>query len=593
MSQAKREEWAIYVTVFTCGTCLMCLEIAGSRVLAPFFGSTIFVWGSLIGVFMAALSCGYYLGGKLSDLKPQLRVLLGLAAGAGLFIIVLPTFEMGVCHAIQRARWGPRMGPLASSVVLFLVPSVLLGMVSPFAIRLCAKELAGVGNVAGRLYALSTVGSIAGTIGTAFWLIPALGTQKIIFALGGVLVFVACASFIFSAGWRGRMREGAAATVAVLALAALAFGWMAALPAAAVAAVCAYLARARFRETAAAAAVTLLLGSASYPAGPGAVLTEPWEEDTPHTLIDWKDSAYHLILVTEQDREMPDGTRRKRRLLRFNDRVESAIYIDREGEGRSLSYDDFESAVGYTYLLHLARVFNRDARSVLFVGMGGGVAPTEFASRYGMDVEIVEIDPEVERFARDYFHLHPEVKVTIEDGREYLRRSDKTFDVIVLDAYSSGGQIPFHLTTVEFLRLVRSRLNAGGIVVSNLISALEGKMSGIYRAEYKTFHAAGFENVYTFPKTKEDRGRGTGRVYRHRAINIIVVATQEEERLSKKDIVLRADELVAKGEAIAKLGSLARDYRAQSPRPGEVLARMGDVPVLTDDYAPVETLYFE
>jgi len=319
------------------------------------------------------------------------------------------------------------------------------------------------------------------------------------------------------------------------------------------------------------------------------VLTEPWEEErgTPHSLVAWKDSAYHLILVTEQDHKQGEGEPRKRRLLRFNDRVESAIYIDKERAGE-LSYDDFESAVGYTSLLHLAKVFNREAKSALFVGMGGGVVPTEFVVHYGMDVQIVEIDPEVERFARKYFHLHPDAKVAVEDGREYLRRTEKKYDVIVLDAYSSGGQIPFHLTTVEFLTLVGERLNPGGVVVSNLISALEGEMSGIYRSEKRTFYAAGFKNLYTFPKAREDYGRGTQRVYRHRAINIIVVATREERRLPKEEIVLRAEELVAGGARIANLASLARDYRREEPA-----LKQDDALVLTDDYAPVETLYFE
>ncbi len=593
MNRAKRDEWAIYVAVFACGTALMCLEITGSRVLAPFFGSTIFVWGSLIGVFMAALAGGYYLGGRLSDLKPDLRVLLALVAAAGLFILVMPAFEVGVCHSIQRARWGPRAGPLAASVVLFLVPSVLLGMVSPFAIRLSAKELAGVGNVAGRLYALSTVGSIVGTIGAAFWLIPALGTRQIVYGLGGVLVFMACAALIFSAGWKGRRRtEAVAGMIAILALGALAFGWTAALPASLLAAVCARLGRDRFREAAAASCVALVVGSMAYPVGPGAILTGAWEEKTPHTLVEWKDSTYHLILVTEQDHETREGRTRKRRLLRFNDRVESAIYIDKERNGE-LSYEDFESAVGYTSLLHLAKAFRPEAKNALFVGMGGGVVPTQFVAQYGMDVEIAEIDPAVEYFARKYFHLHPDVKVTIEDGREYLRRTKRKFDVIVLDAYSSGGQIPFHLTTVEFLKCVMAHLNPRGVVVSNLISALEGEQSGVYRAEYRTFYAAGFKNVYTFPKVKEDPGRGTTRVYRRRLINIIVVATQDERRLSKNDIVLKAEELVAGGAAIANLAELAADYRPQRYRPEEVVARMDDVPILTDDYAPVETLYFE
>ncbi|MHC4247544.1 MAG: fused MFS/spermidine synthase [Planctomycetota bacterium] len=165
------EAVALYAVVFICGAVLMSAEIVGSRVLAPYFGSAIFVWGSLIGVVMLALAVGYYVGGRLADRYPAFPVLCGIVAAAGLFLLIMPAFSNAVCGAIEVTFTGPRSGPLLASVVLYLVPGVLLAMVSPFAVRLSARDLSSLGNVTGRLYALSTGGSIVGTLGTAFVLL--------------------------------------------------------------------------------------------------------------------------------------------------------------------------------------------------------------------------------------------------------------------------------------------------------------------------------------------------------------------------------------------------------------------------------------
>jgi spermidine synthase len=183
--------WLVRLVVFVCGAVLMALEIVGSRVLAPSFGNSIFVWGSLIGVFLAALSAGYWAGGLLADRMPRVQVLGGLIAGAALLICGLPFVYPAVNAAIVAADLGPRAGPLVASAVLFFLPSVLLGAVSPFAVRLQARALVSVGATAGLLYAISTAGSIAGTLVTAFFLIAWLGVARIVYGLGLTLLLLA------------------------------------------------------------------------------------------------------------------------------------------------------------------------------------------------------------------------------------------------------------------------------------------------------------------------------------------------------------------------------------------------------------------
>jgi len=142
--------------IFVSGAVLMALEIAGSRVLAPFFGSSVFVWGSLIGIFLGAMSGGYWLGGWLSERWPRQVLLNALLAAAGAFTLLLPLWAAPLCQALAGGPegWvdlGPRLGPLTAALILFALPSLLMGVASPFAVRLLAPDLQRVGAVAGRL----------------------------------------------------------------------------------------------------------------------------------------------------------------------------------------------------------------------------------------------------------------------------------------------------------------------------------------------------------------------------------------------------------------------------------------------------------
>src|SRR5918995_1406390 len=176
------------IIVFISGAVLMGLEIVGSRVLAPYFGSSIFVWGSLISVVLAALSIGYYWGGWLSVREPSYSRLLTLLLIPGILIFFLPFIYPTVNEWVAGVDFGTRLNPLIASTIYFLLPGVFLGTISPYVIRLAATQLNTVGSTAGTLYAVSTAGSIFGTLLTAFYLIPVLGVSNIIHCLGIMLV---------------------------------------------------------------------------------------------------------------------------------------------------------------------------------------------------------------------------------------------------------------------------------------------------------------------------------------------------------------------------------------------------------------------
>jgi spermidine synthase len=269
-----------------------------------------------------------------------------------------------------------------------------------------------------------------------------------------------------------------------------------------------------------------------------------------------KDSAYHSIAVVEDQND---------RYLRFDSSFQSAMNLD----------DPFVTPFDYVAYLSLAFAYRPEAANALYVGLGGGSAPKR-AWRDFPDVQVqaVELDPEVVEVARRWFALpqDPRLAVEVEDGRTYLQRNERRWDVIVLDAYYSDA-LPFHLTTQEFLELVRDRLAPGGVVVANVIGAVEGENSKLFRAFYRTYRSV-FPSVAVHPVSF----RGDAAAIR----NIIVVAG--DGALPSRDFLSeRWAEVEAEHRQVPDLTeAIGGRY--------EKLVPTRDVPVLTDDYAPTDAL---
>lgn len=189
------------LAAFVSGAVLLGLEIAASRVLAPAYGSSVQVWGSLLGVFLAGLSLGYALGGRWADRSPTARAFAAVQILAAASVAAVPFLAPPALAALFR------FGPLAGASTLFLLPSVLLGAVTPFAVRLEAGDASTAGRTAGRLYAVGTLGSIAGALGVAFVLLDRFGVRAILFQLAAVQAALGAASCV---PWKGR---GAAAAL--------------------------------------------------------------------------------------------------------------------------------------------------------------------------------------------------------------------------------------------------------------------------------------------------------------------------------------------------------------------------------------------
>ncbi|MGD9020449.1 MAG: fused MFS/spermidine synthase, partial [Lysobacterales bacterium] len=187
--------WALLLTVFFTGASVLVIELIGTRVLAPFFGSGIYTWSALIAVTLAALALGYSIGGKLADRSPQASILFYLCLAAGAWTIVTPWLAtLALPYLVPGAEI--RIVVLASSLLLFFPNLFVLGMACPFAIRLFSRDREASGSTSGRVFAFSTLGSLLAALITGFILVPSYGVLNILTACGGALMLLALFGFL-------------------------------------------------------------------------------------------------------------------------------------------------------------------------------------------------------------------------------------------------------------------------------------------------------------------------------------------------------------------------------------------------------------
>lgn len=189
----KIHKYTLEIAVFICGAVVMIFELVGSRVLGPYFGTSIFVWTSLIGIILGSLSLGYYLGGKLSDKKPSFEILSLIIFLSAVFILVTIFSKKFLLNFLQISIPNIKISSVIASVLLFAPTSILLGMISPYVAKLKLENLNTSWSTIWNLYAISTTGSIVGTFLSGFYLIPYFGTDKLLIILTITLIW---ASFL-------------------------------------------------------------------------------------------------------------------------------------------------------------------------------------------------------------------------------------------------------------------------------------------------------------------------------------------------------------------------------------------------------------
>jgi spermidine synthase len=529
--------FAFGAAAFMAGAVLLSVEIVASRVLAPFFGNSLFVWGALIGVVLTGLSIGYWAGGALADRAPTPLLMVGSMGLGALSVLAIPLIDEPVLEAIVDWDPGPRADPLLAAVALFGLPSVILASVTPIAVRLLARSVATLGRTAGRLFAVSTAGSIAGTFATAFWLVPELGIDQL-------LAFDAAALFLAVALFAASQRLVVPGAVALLALAGSTAGALALAP----------------EQGGTLSAAAARNWSPLYRLQSERGRSAPLAVEAGLKVVYRKETRYHRLAVTD------DGDSR---YLRFDSSFQSGMYLG----------DPFRTRFAYTDYFDLGLAYRPGSRRLLFIGLGGGSAPKRMWRDFPeLDIQVAELDPDVVTVARRFFRLpdSPRLRVTAEDGRRYLARHDERWDLIAIDAFYSDA-IPFHLATREFLELARSRLAPGGVIVTNTIGALRGQGSQLFRSLYRTYGSV-FPTVVVHPVM--ERGDGEDSI-----LNIMLVATEgaapPERFLAERWRGIRAEHPRAP-DLTRAIGN-----RRLGPLP------VADVPVLTDDYAPTDALLLD
>ncbi len=478
---------------FLAAACVLVLEIAAGRLLAPYVGVSLTTYTGIIGAILAGIALGAWVGGRAADTFGPER-LLG------------PSFVLGGVAAIAAV---PIVGSLGGAdlgdgfvaivtlaTVGFVAPAAILSAVAPMLVRATLTDLATSGTIVGRLSAIGTVGAITGTFLTGFVLLGLVPTRLLIVTVGGLLVLVGLTLSV-------ALRGGGGPRTGVLALAAVLMGGLAL-------------------------------------AGPSPCDAE---------------SAYYCIAV-EEDPSNADG-----RVLVL-DRLTHA-YVDL-GDSTNLEFGyvrRFADVVG-PYLDELDGPVE-----VLHVGGGGFTFPRYLeATRPGIRSTVLELDPKVLAVAREELGFTPSesIDVIVGDARLSIERlPDDSADLVVGDAFG-GLAVPWHLTTAEFLQQVERVLRPGGMYVMNLI---DYPPLGFVRAEAVTADRA-FEHVAVLSGRATLDGEGGG--------NVVLVASEQPLDVAAVTARIEAWGEGGSTEIISDRGALA--------------AFIGDAPVLTDDYAPVDQL---
>lgn len=177
---------------FASGFCIMTIEMLGARILSPYFGGSLSVWGSIITIFMLALALGYLFGGRLSTRNPSPVTFAVFFIAAGFFSLPIILFADPIMQPIFLAIEDPRYGSLFAAIFLFFIPTSILGMISPYAVRLMVSSHEHSGHMAGLLYFVSTIGSAAGTLGTSFYFVLWFEVNQILWTTTAILVLAGC-----------------------------------------------------------------------------------------------------------------------------------------------------------------------------------------------------------------------------------------------------------------------------------------------------------------------------------------------------------------------------------------------------------------
>ncbi len=452
----------LYLAVFTSGMTTLAVEMLASRLLGSVFGTSNLVWANVIGLMLLYLTVGYFVGGRWADRSPHFSTFYRILVWGAFLSAVIPLVSRPVLSAAATAfsnfDGALSIASFASVLVLFAIPITLLGTVSPFAIRLTVADAQSVGKTAGRLYAISTLGSLVGTFLPVVILLPELGTFQTFLLFAGVLFVVALIGLYRVEGTRALRWLWMPVVIAVLSL-------------------------------------FVLNGSPLRAAAEGAQLL--YEDE----------SAYNYIQVQE------DNAGNRYLYLNEGQGIHSQWNATQYAYGRT--WDFFLTAPYFN-----ADTQPEDVESLALIGLAAGTIARQYTHVYGdIPIDGIEIDPAIVEAGARYFDMNseamPNLNVIVEDGRYALNQLERRYSVIGIDAYRPP-YIPWHLTTVEFFTEVRHRLTDNGVVAINvgrtdtdrrLIDALTATLLQVYPSVHAMDVPYSFNTILVAtqqPTTSED-----------------------------------------------------------------------------------------
>ncbi len=396
----------LYSVAFVAGYSIMALELLGFRIFAPYFGNTIFVWGSLIGTIMLALSAGYFAGGYISEKKPDQKTLNFLLLTACGYLIPVNVFYPEILGFCTFA--GASGGALLATMIMFCIPMIILSSLSPFLIKIKALN-EKVGISAGKIYAVSTMGSLLGTFLTTFVLIPRLGSFKTFLITNSVI-------FLLLAWSLARFKLKYLILIPVL------------IP-------------------------MFMINPQDYLKKSFKHLAK-WYRGV--GLVYISESPYNMVFISKY---------RNIYTLHLNGKGRQSFY-NSEKPDYSLKKSSYREIFGL-----LARITK--PRNILILGMGGGTSLTRYLGiNDSLKIDAVEIDPKVIQASELFFGIRESenVKFHLADARPFVSKVNKKYDFIEIDTYNGDFQIPFYLATEEFFALVNNKLSDSGIFVMNVVS---------------------------------------------------------------------------------------------------------------------------
>lgn len=424
---------------FLTGLCVMVLELVAGRLVARHLGASLHTWTSVIGIVLAGLSVGNYIGGRLADRFRPEQILGKLFLTASIFSLAILWLSeiMAGAFSEEGVSWPVRI--VCFVTVVFAWPALALGTITPVLAKGAVERTAARGRAIGNIYAAGTVGSIVGTFLTGFVLIAWLGTKAIVLCVSGTLALAGLAC-----GGLGLVGTAWTILCVLACVAGLApFGWATDL-------------------------------------GASLLLREPTD------VIFADDSQYFYILVNPQDAEHPEL-----RMLRLDALVHGSLNPERPGELAHYGYEQTYGAVTARWMQ------NRSQLRALFIGGGAYVFPRYLQVHYPFSqLEVVEIDPDVTEVCHRSLGLPRDTPIRSihEDARTYvasLPPGDR-YDIIYGDAFNDFS-VPWHLTTREFNNRLLELLAPDGLYMMNLVDIFN---SGQFLAAF--VHTA----KQTFPYVK-------------------------------------------------------------------------------------------